>query len=408
MSSKELVPEIRFEGFEGEWVPTTLGEISGLPEYGMNIAAGPYDGKNIYLRITDIDEETGRLNRSELTSPRADMRKMENFKMTEGDIAFARTGASVGKSYLYDEKDGDLFYAGFLIRFPINKQIINPGFVYQNTLTENYNKFVKANSQRSGQPGLNSGEYSQFEFLKPTLKEQNEITGLLNNIDNVIVRKKEETNSLLNFKQAMLQKMFPKEGEKVPEIRFEGFNKEWEITKLDDVAEFYSGGTPSVGNKKYYKGNIPFIRSAEINKSSTELYISEVGLKNSSAKMVDIGTILYALYGATSGEVGISKINGAINQAILAIKPSSNYDSNFIMQWLKYQKNNITDKYLQGGQGNLSGSIIKKIQIMIPSLSEQKLIGEYFYKLDQNIQSKQAELDKLKQFKQAMLDKMFV
>src|SRR5699024_5425945 len=107
--------------------------------------------------------------------------------------------------------------------------------------------------------------------------------------------------------------------------------------------------------KEYYKGDIPFIRSAEINSDSTELTISEVGLNNSAAKIVEVGDILYAMYGATSGEVGISRINGAINQAILAIQPKENYDSQFIVQWLHDEKHRILDKYLQGGQGNLSG-----------------------------------------------------
>ncbi|MEF9921157.1 MAG: restriction endonuclease subunit S, partial [Erysipelotrichaceae bacterium] len=141
----------------------------------------------------------------------------------------------------------------------------------------------------------------------------------------------------------------------VPKLRFPGFTDPWEQRKLGEITKCYSGGTPSVGTYEYYDGDIPFIRSAEINSESTELFISEKGLRTSSAKMVEVGDILYALYGATSGEVGISRINGAINQAILAIKPVEGYDSQFIMQWLRSQKQKIIDKYLQGGQGNLSG-----------------------------------------------------
>ena len=131
-----------------------------------------------------------------------------------------------------------------------------------------------------------------------------------------------------------------------PAIRFKGFTDDWEQRKLGDVTKSYSGGTPSVGKKEYYNGQIPFIRSAEINSNTTELFLSECGLTNSSAKMVYAGDILYALYGATSGEVGIAQIQGAINQAILAIKPDDGYDSQFIMQWLRGQKQKIIDKYL--------------------------------------------------------------
>src|SRR5699024_48124 len=106
--------------------------------------------------------------------------------------------------------------------------------------------------------------------------------------------------------------------------------------------------------------------SGEINDDKTELFITEEGLNNSSAKMVSKGDILYALYGATSGEVGISKINGAINQAILAIKPKEDDNSYLIIQWLKKQKDSILATYLQGGQGNLSGSIVKELTLQLP------------------------------------------
>ena len=156
----------------------------------------------------------------------------------------------------------------------------------------------------------------------------------------------------------------------------------WEQRKLGDITESYSGGTPTAGKKEYYDGNIPFIRSGEISSDKTELFISEEGLNRSSAKMVKIGDILYALYGATSGEVSISKLKGAINQAILAIQPHQNYDSQFLMQWLRKSKENIIGTYLQGGQGNLSGNIVKELIIDIPTYEEQKEIGAYLKKLD--------------------------
>ena len=198
-----------------------------------------------------------------------------------------------------------------------------------------------------------------------------------------------------------------KESKVVPNVRFKGFTDDWKQCKLGEVSESYSGGTPSVGNKSYYGGSIPFIRSAEINSESTELFLTEEGLTNSSARMVSKGDILYALYGATSGETGRSRINGAINQAILAILPHDGYDSEFLMQWLRKSKQNITDIYLQGGQGNLSGAIVKDLEVNFPSLAEQRQIGNYFQSIDKLITLHQQKITLLTKLKKAMLEKMF-
>ena len=181
----------------------------------------------------------------------------------------------------------------------------------------------------------------------------------------------------------------------------------WEQRKLGEISDSYSGGTPTAGKSEYYGGDIPFIRSAEVNSDSTELFLTDEGLKNSSAKMVNKGDILYALYGATSGETGLARLDGAINQAILDIKPHENYDAAFIMQWLRKSKENIIGTYLQGGQGNLSGSIVTSLMIDCPNHEEQKLIGEYFQNLDHLITLHQRKCDETKRLKKYMLQKMF-
>lgn len=192
-----------------------------------------------------------------------------------------------------------------------------------------------------------------------------------------------------------------------PKLRFKGFEGEWEEKKLGEVMESYSGGTPSVGVKKYYDGDIPFIRSGEIHSDKTQLFITEEGLNNSSAKMVTKGTLLYALYGATSGDVAIAKIDGAINQAILAINPQPQYDSAFLENYLLKNKQSIIDTFLQGGQGNLSGQIVKNVDLIHPSLPEQRRIASYFTHLDTLIEASRQKVEKLKQVKAASLQSFF-
>ncbi|HEM3613932.1 TPA: restriction endonuclease subunit S [Streptococcus suis] len=263
----------------------------------------------------------------------------------------------------------------------------NPEFVNSLMSSEWYNKFISLYvAGGNGAIGnLNKNDLDNQLVVVPSTSEQSAIGTFFSTLDQQIPLHQRKLDKLKHVKQAYLSEMFPAEGERVPKRRFPGFTDAWELRKLGEVAEMYSGGTPSVGIKEFYEGNIPFIRSAEINSLNTELFLSELGLSNSSAKMVNKGDLLYALYGATSGEVGLAKISGAINQAILAIIPSVDYSSNFLLQWLKREKNNIIEKYLQGGQGNLSGAIVKDFSIMFPSLLEQKAIGTFFSTLDRQI-----------------------
>lgn len=156
----------------------------------------------------------------------------------------------------------------------------------------------------------------------------------------------------------------------------------WEQRKVSELVSSYSGGTPKSGTAEYYDGDIPFIRSGEIYSDKTELHISKLGMDNSSAKMVHKGDILYALYGATSGEVSRARLDGAINQAIMALLPNKDINSDFLVEWFRKEKSNIIATYLQGGQGNLSAQIIKELVVAIPSSYEQKKIGDYFSTFD--------------------------
>ena len=192
-----------------------------------------------------------------------------------------------------------------------------------------------------------------------------------------------------------------------PKIRFKGFEGEWKTSAIGDFTTSFSGGTPTAGASEFYGGNIPFIRSGEIHESKTELFLTDAGLNNSSAKVVEKGTLLYALYGATSGEVGISKIKGAINQAILAIYPNKTVDKRFLANYLQSHKQKIVGELLQGGQGNLSGALVKSISVNYPNNREQQAISDYVDSLDSQISASTSRLASLKQMKAASLQAMF-
>ena len=201
-------PEIRFKGFTDAWEQRKLGECMNSFAYGLNAAAKNYDGMHKYIRITDIDDETHNFIQSNLTSPDIDFNMdISDYKLNVGDIVFARTGASVGKTYLYNPNDGDLYYAGFLIRGKV-KEDCDAGFIYQNTLTKDYDSFIKITSQRSGQPGVNSKEYATFRLDIPCKNEQEKISKVLNSLDELFTLHQRKLNRLISIKKGLLQQLF--------------------------------------------------------------------------------------------------------------------------------------------------------------------------------------------------------
>lgn len=201
--------EIRFKSKEGKdypcWKIAKLSEISQSLSYGLNASAVQFDGKNGYLRITDIDERTNKYISSTRVSPSCNPDK--KYLLKEGDIVFARTGNSVGKTYIYKNTDGVLYYAGFLIRARLNSDVY-PYFIFLQTLTNKYRKWVRIMSQRSGQPGINSEEYGNYKIVLPCLEEQEKIASVFRELDKKIDLSLAKIASLKKLKQGFMQQMF--------------------------------------------------------------------------------------------------------------------------------------------------------------------------------------------------------
>ena len=200
----QAVPEIRFKGFTGVWEQRKLSEMCGTFEYGLNAAAKEFDGKNKYIRITDIDDASREFLLSDLSSPDICLDGMSKYLLSSGDIVFARTGASVGKTYIYRENDGIVYFAGFLIRAKVN-QDNDAEFVFQSTLSPSYEKYIRITSQRSGQPGVNAQEYSEYDLFAPSKEEQQRIGHFLRGIDNLITLHQHKLEEEKKKKKALMQ-----------------------------------------------------------------------------------------------------------------------------------------------------------------------------------------------------------
>jgi type I restriction enzyme S subunit len=201
-----LTGETRLPGFEGEWEEANLGEcLVSKPDYGINAPAVPFSNSlPTYIRITDITE-FGRFIPDppvSVNNPHAD-----KYFLEEGDMVVARTGASVGKSYLYDSADGQLVFAGFLIRFRPDPRKLNACFLAAFLTTARYWNWVSFMSTRSGQPGVNSEEYSQLSVPLPSVEEQVAIATVLTDMDAEITALEQRRDKTRDLKQAMMQEL---------------------------------------------------------------------------------------------------------------------------------------------------------------------------------------------------------
>ena len=398
---KSNVPRLRFPEFEGEWEARRLGEIADK----VNSGKTPLGGEAVYtkegvlfIRSQNINNDKLELENS-VFIPQLVNNKMKNSIVKPNDILLNITGASLGRSCVVpkDFKMGNVNQHVCIIRL---KQKYKSRFVQP--IFSSYKGQAIFNSLQtgSGREGLNFESIRGIKLSIPQEDEQQKIESFLLLIDERITT---QNKILLHYKsliQNLRNDIFKQK------IRIKGFTNVWKEKTLGEIATFYSGGTPLTSKKEFFDGDIPFIRSGEINSNQTEQFISELGLKNSSAKMVEIGDILYALYGATSGEVGISKIKGAINQAVLCIKSLENHY--FIYSYLLNKKESIISTYLQGGQGNLSAEIVKQITIPLPSIEEQNRITSFLIKIDQKIQIENTILEQLEMQKKYLLQHMFV
>lgn len=389
MKENKNFPEIRFEGFEGEWEEVRLGDLSDSFEYGLNAAAITYDGYNKYIRITDIDDESRLFLKNELTSPNTNLDLADNYKLRRNDILFARTGASVGKSYIYKESDGLVYFAGFLIRARINPNV-NSYFVFQNTLTDTYKRFIYITSQRSGQPGVNAQEYSHYSFKLPNLEEQSQIGTFFQNLDKQITLEQQKHDKLVTLKKAMLEKMFPKEGASVPEIRFEGFEGEWVKKRLEDFCSYHSS-------------NLTY--NSVIANGQYKLYDANGVIGYSNDYFLDSDYITIIKDGSGVGRVRLLPKNTSFIGTMGAFKVKDS-DIRFLLCCLL-----ITDfsKHVIGATiPHIYFSNYGKEEYFVPSIEEQSQIGSYFQNLDKLISLQQQKIDKLKNIKKACLEKMFV
>lgn len=387
-------PKIRFKGFQGEWEETSLSKLSTNYKYGINAAAIPYDGTNKYLRITDIDENTRMFSQEDLTSPGTDLSCCNEYLLEEGDITIARTGASVGKSYIYHLSDGKVYFAGFLIRTRLNENV-DKDYVFYSTLTDKYAKYIRLVSQRSGQPGVNVEELKGYTFNLPCDKaEQQKIASYFQHLDTLIQSTTKKIESLKQVKAASLQSMFPQEGETTPRVRFKGFEGEWEETTIGKVTSVKRGIRVTRKNLSDH-GLYPVYQNTDYPMG----YYNRYNVESNNP---------FVIIGGSAGLIGFCEKDFWAADDCAYFCDSVKLDKSYLYCML-VNKNSEIKKNVRGSSvPRLDRQVINDLNIVLPSIAEQRAIASYFTNLDRQITLQSQRLEKLKQIKAACLDNMFV
>lgn len=323
-----------------------------------------------------------------------------------GDILFNRTSETqeeLGLASTYISKSNEkIVFGGFVIRGRPKGDLIDAkysGYAFRSSLIRS-----QIISRGQGAIRANIGQYdlSKIFIIIPSLKEQQSIAAALSDIDSLINSLDKVITKKRNIKLATMQQLL------TGKQRLPGFNGEWKKKQLGEIADCYSGGTPLTSNSHYYNGDIFWITSGDLNQryiKNVKGKITTLGLNNSAAKMVNNGTLLIALYGATAGVTAITRIDAAINQAILAIIPK--YDQvDFLFHYFELKKGWLINTYTQGGQPNLSGDIIKSIEILIPALEEQTAISNILSNMDIELYALEQQLTKARNLKQGMMQEL--
>ena len=374
------VPHLRFPEFEGEWEKTKFGDIATGFDYGMNAAAKNYDGLNKYIRITDIDEASSTYTDKDIVSP--DGVLTDNYLVNNRDILLARTGASTGKSYLYKKSDGKLYYAGFLIRANVTTH--DPYFVFSQLHTHRYWRWVSIMSARSGQPGINSQEYSSFPIYTTSIEEESKIAKLLSLLDERISTQNKIIEDLKRLKSAISKKLL--------------CNDKWTTYKIQDIAEIGRGRVISSVEIDRQKHPLYPVYSSQTSNDGIMGYLDNY--------MFDGEYITWTTDGANAGTVFYRKGKFNCTNVCGTLKIQPKFDCYFVSLVLQQ----ATQKYVSSNLANpkLMNNTMASIKIRMPNIETQKQLSKVFQALDGCLLIHQRTCEMYLKEKQYLLRQMFI
>ena len=395
---------MRFPEFTGEWKEMELNQCCDRLEYGMNAAATEYDGVNKYIRITDIDENTSQYSQNDIVSPLGILE--DKYLVKANDILFARTGASTGKTYHYQESDGKLYFAGFLIRAKISYRY-NSKFIFYQTQTYQYKKWIGIMSARSGQPGINSQEYGTLPIVITSNEEQDKIARFLSLIDERIATQNKIIEEYKKLKDTLVEKMFAYTNKK-PELRFAEYDYDWSKHTYADIFK--------IARNRNADNNTLKVLSASQQDGMIERDQIEVDIKYNkdnikSYKIVEVGDYIVHLR-SFQGGFAYANINGICSPAYTILRSRNNNLSHSFLKDFFISKKFINTLRLVT-YGIRDGKSINveeflNLEVRIPTSAEQNRIVNTITSMESKLKFEIELLILLNKQKQYLLTKMFI
>lgn len=406
------VPEIRFSGFDDDWEQRKLGEgtskigdgLHGTPQYTDDGTVFFINGNNLVDGKIVITKETKLV--TELDQSKDD-------KLLNNDTILMSINGTIGNLAWYNNENVMLGKsAAYLTISEFDKK-----FIYSYLQTPVIKNYFSNNLTGTTIKNLGLKTIRNTNLFVPIIEEQQKIGSFFKQLDDTIALHQRKLDLLKEQKKGYLQKMFPRTGEKIPELRFADFKEEWEQRKLGEVISgMYNGQTPSRNNKENWNGNINWLSSGELNRGVVKRTIEKitpVGQKDANLKVVPHGTFVMAITGleaaGTRGNCAILGIDTTLNQSCMALYPNKDIlDSTFLFQWYRNIGEEYGIRFTQGTkQQSYNAELIKILPISLPDVKEQQKIGSFFKQLDDTITLQQRKLDQLNKLKTAFLQNMF-
>ena len=397
-------PTIRFIGFDDEWEQRKFGEI--VEKYEDPIET-PTEG---YTRLGIRSHAKGTFHSYVEKGKELETAKM--FRVAADKFIVNITFGWEHAVAITDENDAGKLVSHRFPQYSFNAGM-NPNFFRYLILDENFKHHLELSSP--GGAGRNRvlklSDMLEYKMNFPSEAEQKKIAAYFDDLDNLITLHQRKCDETKKLKKYMLQKMFPQNGSKVPEIRFKGFTDEWEQRKLGEIAlQTYGGGTPKTANEEFWKGNIPWIQSSDLIEErlfnvKPRKYISQEAISKSATKLVPQNSI------AIVTRVGVGKLafmpfSYATSQDFLSLSELK-IEPEFAVYAL-YKMMQLVSNEVQGTsiKGITKDELLAK-EILIPDCEEQKKIGAYLHTLDSLITLHQHKCEELKKLKKFMLQNMF-